>query len=281
MNELSKSQWDCIRENLGEWSGSFTKLSPQGQALADTPSRLVLEELSGDRIQLSLTRTPPGQAPNEIVRSFSKPGPGPLVPFLETGAFSQGSTYWSTVSQAGAELALTAPDRRLRLVLLYGGAGQGRSSLQDITLIRESRAGSGATESPKLMVEQLLGTWIGSCVSYFPDGRVAAPFASELVLQRQGDRLLQLLQFGDHRLETSGVIEGDVIRFEGAPQPVQVLLLPGGGSATCPLQVQPQQPFFLELGWLLDARHRQRLIRRYDVQGNWESLTLVREEKLG
>lgn len=274
------SQWDNIRKNLGTWEGSFTKISPQGETLADTPSVLLLEEEAADRIKLTLTRTPTGEAPNEIVRSFSKPGPGPIIPFLETGAFSQGSTYWSTVSQAGAELALTSQDRRLRLVLLYGGLGQGRSNLKDITLIRESRAGSGAQESPKLTVEQLLGTWKGSSITQTASGGISEPMASELVLQREGDVLKQALRFGERSIETSGRIEGDIIKFETSPQPVQVLMLPGGASANCPLQVQPQQAFFLEAGWMLDATHRQRLIRRYDAQGNWESVTLVQEEKV-
>jgi hypothetical protein len=276
-----KSQWDCIRENLGKWQGSFTQFSPQGQALKDSPSVLRLEEDGPDSIKLSLTRTPPGEAPNEMLRSFSKPGPGAMVPFLETGAFCQGSTYWSTVSQAGAELALTTPNRRLRLVLLYAGLGQGISQLTDITLIRENRAGSGALESPKLTVEQLLGTWKGSSISHSANGLISEPMASELLLQREGDSLKQVLRFGERTLESLGQIEGDVIRFADGPQPVQVLLLPGGGSANCPLQVQPNLPFFLEVGWLVDATHRQRLIRRYDAQGNWESVTLVREEKVG
>lgn len=274
------SQWDCIRKNLGEWQGSFTQVSPQGQLLGDTPSRLTLVETEADRLQLTLIRQPPGQAPTELVRSFSKPGPGPLVPFFETGAFCQGSSYWSPGGQTGAELALTAPERRLRLVLLYAGSSSGQSQLSDITLIRESRAGSGATESPKLTLAQLLGTWRGRSVSLFPTGRQSEAIASELTLQQEGDLLKQLLRIGERAIPSSGRIQGDIITFDSGPQPVQVLLLPGGGSATCPRQVQPQQPFFLEVGWLLDASHRQRLIRHYDAQGNWESVTLVQEEKV-
>ncbi len=275
------SQWDNIRKNLGTWEGSFTKVSPQGQLLSDTPSVLILDEEESERIKLTLTRTATGEAPDEMVRSFSKPGPGPVVPFLETGAFCQGSTYWSTVSQAGAELALTSPDRRLRLVLLYAGLGQGQSNLKDITLIRESRAGSGAVESPKLTVEQLLGHWKGSSITQNSRGGISEPMTSELVMQREGNILKQALQFGDRSIETTGRIEGDVIHFENGPQPLQVLMLPGGASANCPLQVKPNRPFFLEAGWMLDATHRQRLIRRYDAKGNWESVTLVQEEKVG
>ena len=28
-----KKQWDCVLQNLGEWEGSFTHLSPQGEAV--------------------------------------------------------------------------------------------------------------------------------------------------------------------------------------------------------------------------------------------------------
>ena len=274
------AQWDNIRKNLGTWEGSFTKFSPEGQELSDTPSVLVLQEEDADRIKLTLTRTASGEAPNEMLRTFSKPGPGPIVPFLETGAFCQGSTYWSTVSQAGAELALTSADRRLRLVLLYAGLGQGRSNLSNITLIRESRAGSGAVESPPLAVGQLLGTWTGTSISHNAMGGISDPMNSELVIQQKGDVLRQSLKFGGHTIETKGRIEGNAIQFDSGPQPVQLLMLPGGASANGPLQVQPNQPFFLEAGWMLDATHRQRLIRRYDAKGNWESVTLVKEEKV-
>jgi hypothetical protein len=59
-----------------------------------------------------------------------------------------------------------------------------------------------------------------------------------------------------------------------------VLLLPDGASATCPLTLTPRQSFFLEVGWLITPTQRQRLIRRYNAQGGWESLTLVTETKL-
>lgn len=33
-----RSQWECLLENLGEWQGSFTRFSPQGEPL--TPSEV-------------------------------------------------------------------------------------------------------------------------------------------------------------------------------------------------------------------------------------------------
>ncbi|NMG18657.1 DUF3598 family protein [Brasilonema bromeliae] len=28
-----KSQWDCVLQKLGEWHGSFTRVSPQGKLM--------------------------------------------------------------------------------------------------------------------------------------------------------------------------------------------------------------------------------------------------------
>jgi len=68
--------------------------------------------------------------------------------------------------------------------------------------------------------------------------------------------------------------------FDSSPLPVQVLLLPDGASANCPLHIQPGHSFVLETGWLLEPQRRQRLIRSYNSQGQWTSLTLVNETKI-
>ncbi|NJM58930.1 MAG: DUF3598 family protein [Synechococcales cyanobacterium RU_4_20] len=209
-----------------------------------------------------LVRTPPGGSPDEMIRSFQPPGPGPLVPFFETGAFCQGSTFWSSQSRNGAELALTTPERRVRLVLLYAGLG-GCSRLSEITLIRESRALSGAVESAPLTVEQLLGTWEGESVSLFPDGRELGGIQSRLTLQRVGDRP-RTIAHGQKRhreqrhrgcgrrshphLHSSH--RGNQLLFESGPFPIQVLLLPGGASANGPLEVPVGEAFFWRwVGW--------------------------------
>lgn len=283
-----KSQWDCIRANLGEWHGSFTRFSLDGEVQTDTPSVLTLAEQPDGSIELVLVRTPPEGSPDEMIRSFHPPGPGPLVPFFETGAFCQGSTFWSSQARNGAELALTTPERRVRLVLLYAGLG-GCSRLSEITLIRESRALSGAVESAPLTVEQLVGTWEGESVSLFPDGRELAGIQSRLTVQRVGDRLEQSLTVkggiggagGDRTLTSTARIEGNQLLFESGPFPIQVLLLPGGASANGPLEVPVGEAFFLEVGWMVAPGDRQRLMRRYDDQGNCESVTLTRERKVG
>lgn len=39
---VMRSQWDCLLENLGEWQGSFTHFAPDGIALKEIPSVVIL-----------------------------------------------------------------------------------------------------------------------------------------------------------------------------------------------------------------------------------------------
>ncbi|MGC9524130.1 MAG: DUF3598 family protein [Limnospira sp.] len=55
-----RSQWENFLTNLGDWQGSFTEISPGGDILKDTPSRLMLEGLQDNQaVRLTLQRFPP------------------------------------------------------------------------------------------------------------------------------------------------------------------------------------------------------------------------------
>ncbi|OLP18853.1 hypothetical protein BST81_08010 [Leptolyngbya sp. 'hensonii'] len=273
-----KSQWDCLLQNLGAWEGSFTRLSPQGSVIEDTPTLVTLEGLQQQQtIRQTIRRYYPHQVPQETVLEYSTLGRGIL--FFETGAFSQGSIQLAPSTEFGAEFGFIEGDRRWRLVELFDPQG----NLKQFTLIRERRAGSSAPESPSLQVADLVGTWQGEAVTLSPDWR-SETCRTTLQITLAGDHHLeQQLTFGDgpgsRRIGSTAQILGSSLRFEQGDQPVQVLLLPQGGSATCPLRLQPGQPFFLEAGWLSQPDRRQRLIRQYDEKGGWVSLTLVTEQK--
>jgi hypothetical protein len=38
-----RSQWERLLQNLGVWKGSFSRFSPQGELVNDTPSVVSLE----------------------------------------------------------------------------------------------------------------------------------------------------------------------------------------------------------------------------------------------
>ncbi|MBD2081922.1 DUF3598 family protein [Leptolyngbya sp. FACHB-17] len=266
-----KSQWDCLLENLGTWEGSFTRLSPAGEVLEDTPSIVSFTGLNHNQTMRQIVRLAPANQPiSEKVLEYSSLGRNILL--FDNGAFSQGTIQFAPFSEFGAELGLIHDDRRLRLVQLFDKQGK----LTGLTLIREKLSGSETLERPPLQVEDLIGEWKGEATTIYPDWRSPDSYTTALKIWREGERLHQELNFG-RTIVTSAQIEGSRLRFDRG---VQILLLPNGASSNCPLEIQPRQPFVLEVGWLLQPNLRQRLIRSYSDKGEWVSLTLVTEHKI-
>jgi hypothetical protein len=276
------SQWDNFLQNLGEWQGSFTQISPQGEIVKDTPSILILEQLEDNKtVRLTLRRFPPSPDSStkppvdELVREYQSFGRDLL--FFENGAFSQGPLQLSPNSLSGAEFGFIQENRRLRVVELCNPEGD----LQSFTLIREYRAGSEKAERPALTVEMLLGTWQGEATVLYPDLRSPDTFKTQMQLNIESSgKLKQQLSFGNQTISSSAKIEGSVLYFNEGSQPINVYLLPDGASATVPQKVQMRTPLFFEAGWLVSPTQRQRLIRRYNQKGEFESLTFVQEEKI-
>ncbi|MBF2047136.1 MAG: DUF3598 family protein [Elainella sp. C42_A2020_010] len=118
-----KSQWKYVLQNLGEWQGSFTQLSPTGEILKQIPSLISLRGVNNNQsIHLRLQRYCPDESdavpaqPHELVRDFSTTGAGAL--FFESDAFSEGSSYFATGIQFGAEFAFIYNDRRMSTVAI-------------------------------------------------------------------------------------------------------------------------------------------------------------------
>ncbi|WP_088240203.1 DUF3598 family protein [Calothrix rhizosoleniae] len=270
-----RSQWEYFLKNLGIWEGFFTTFSSEGSLLEDVPSRLTLEGFDeNQKAKLTLCR----QGSNDLVVDFTSQsirGGGTL--FFANGAFSQAPTQFSPAAQFGGELSLIHENRRLRLVQLFDINNQ----LSKITLIREHLAGTPLEERPQLKIENLLGEWQGEAVTIYPDSRPAKTYETKMKLQLDSTgKLLQTLNFDTQTIISTGNIKDSQILFEHNPQnPVQVLLLPDGASATAPLKVQLGQPFFLELAWLIEPTLRQRMIRTYNQKGESMNLTLVTERK--
>lgn len=281
------SQWQCLLKNLGAWEGSFTRLSPAGVEVSNVPTVVTLEGLNQNqtiRQTLEFGESTTGDPPTTKVLEYSSLNRSTL--FFATGAFSQGSLQFSPFGEFGAELGFIAGDspsapfgnRRMRLVELFHGA-EGESRLSSLTLIRETLRGSDAAERPPLTAEQLVGTWHGRAVTLHPDWRSPETYTTKLSVSLTGTQLQQHLTAPGISLSTTGTVTQTAIHFTQGSTPLQLLLLPDGASANTPLVIPKGKPFFLEAGWLLSPTRRQRMIRRYDAQGGWESLTLVEEER--
>ena len=274
------SQWECLLKNLGEWQGSFTRFSPQGEQLEDTPSVVRLEGLNDNHtIRQTLRFLPRDRPVEEKVLEYSSLARSVL--FLENGAFSQGSMQWGPFSEFGAELGLIEGNCRLRLVQLFNK----QSQLEALTLIREKLAGTDTPERPPLTVEQLLGEWQGEAVTIYPDWRSPDTYPTQLKIHLEDtNRLAQQLTFGTgasaRTIASTAKINNSILHFDQSALPTQVLLLPDGASSNCPLAIKPGHFFVLEVGWLLQPDQRQRLVRTYSDKGEWVNLTLVREQRV-
>lgn len=271
------SQWERLLKNEGAWVGSFTRLSAQGEVLQDIPSVVSLKPLDGGNLmRQTITKHPPDEPPQERVleyRSLSK-----SVLFFENGAFSQGSIQWGPFSQFGAELGLIDGPHRLRLVQLFNQERR----LDQLTLIREHLEGHSPSDRPDLTLEAIEGRWQGEAVTLYPDLQPSQTYSTQLDVVLSGSTVQQTLHIGDSATPicSEGIVSGNQIRFEARTPAVQVLLLPDGASSTCPIHIEPRQPVFLEVGWLLGRDRRQRMIRQYNAQGGWASLTLVTEVRV-
>jgi hypothetical protein len=271
------SQWDCLLKNLGQWRGSFTRFSPRGELLEDTPTLVSLEGKDHHKtIHQLVRRFYPDRSPEDLILEYSSLNQSIL--FDQAGAFSQGSLYFSTFSSPfGAEHGMIDGERRARLVQLFND----RSEFQQLTLIRERLAGSDAPERPPLTVEQLLGEWRGEARTTDRSRYTAPSYPTRLTIERRGEnQLSQKLQFGDRTIASIARIDGSRLLFEDSALPVQILLLPDGVSCNAPLKIDPGHRFVLEIGWLLSPTRRQRLVRSYSEKGDWTNITFITEEKV-
>jgi hypothetical protein len=216
---MMENNWDNFLKNLGEWRGSFTRISLEGQVLDSNPSVLTLEGLEENQlVRFRLRRFAQGSYDSEPSQDYSQDyrSVGNQIIFFETGAFSKGPFQFAPFSQFGAEYGFVAGDRRLRFVQLYDQDG----NLSSLTLIREFRAGSNAQERPSLTVEQLLGIWEGTAQTVYPDWTPSETFSTRLEIQKiASDRLQHKLSFGQHSITSTAHIDGNKLIFEDGAMP--------------------------------------------------------------
>jgi Domain of unknown function (DUF3598) len=274
-----ESNWENFLKNLGEWVGSFTQVSTDGELLTSTPSILTLEGLDDNqlvrfrvrRFASAITEQPTVDNSQEY-RSLGK-----QAVFFDTGAFSKGSLQVAPFSEFGAEYGFVSGDRRSRLVQLFGKQG----SFDSLTLIREIRSGTDGKLRPDLTVAQLVGKWVGTAHTVYADWKDPETSTVSLEIQQVGDYLQQQLDLGSRTIVSKARIDGNRLHFEEGATPRRILLLPDGMSSNTPLQVSHRAPFFVEAGWLLSEDKRQRLIRSYNEKGEWISSTHVIEDRVG
>jgi Domain of unknown function (DUF3598) len=271
------SNWNNFLQNLGEWRGSFTTFSPNGEVLGSTASILNLVGLEENKLVKFRVRrygsggynTSPTTDFEEEYRTIGRQNI-----FFDTGAFSKGTIQISPVSDFGAEYGFVAKNRRLRFVQLFDVD----RNFSKVVLIREFLAETEAIEQPPLTVDRLLGRWVGQASTAYADLRNPDACDTCLEIKRVGvDQLQQDLVFGDRTISSMASIMGNKLVFTESDR--EILLLPDGGSSNVPLQIKLREPVFVEAGWLVTDNERQRLLRSYNSQGEWVSSTHVIEHR--
>jgi hypothetical protein len=275
-----ENNWENFLKNLGEWQGSFTNVSIEGELLESTTSILDLEGLEDNKlVTFRLRRFPAGGDGKPPISDTQQEyrSVGKQAVFFDTGAFSKGSLQVAPFAEFGAEYGFVAIDRRLRFVQLFDRQG----NFSSLILIREVRSGSDAIERPQLTVEQLFGKWEGRACTFYPDWKPPETITTSLIIREIGNgRLEQELSFSGRKIASIAKIDGNRLNFEdGIPR--RILLLPDGGSSNTPLHISHRQPFFVETSWLVSANERQRLMRSYNDKGEWVSSTHIIEHKVG
>jgi hypothetical protein len=279
-----KSQWECVLENLGEWVGSFTTITPDGELIEDIPSIINLEGIRDhNAIHLVLKRFYPlpnstERYPKEVVWDFSTP-PGIGAIYFETGAFSSGALTVAAGVKTIAEFSLIATDRRFRMIQMFDIHQQ----IDRVTFVREQRQGSTAPERPQLSISDLLGKWKGTVTRSFADGRssIASDTESTFAISNSGYQLVEDARSIDLTVVKDSLANRLQFRDPQDGQSYQMILFPDGGYTILPFQIKLGAAFYLEIGWIYQPGQRQRLVRRYDSTGKWESVAFGSAEIYG
>jgi hypothetical protein len=273
------SNWENFIKNIGEWRGSFTQISPQGEILKSTPSILNLEAIDNNQAVLFRLRrfdsnnydSSPIQDYQQEYRSLAKENI-----FFNTGAFSKGTLQLAPFTEFGAEYGFIDENRRSRLVQLYDKQG----NFSNLTLIREFRTGTEAKERAPLTVEQLIGKWEGQAHTVYSDLRPSETNTSYLEIKEIDNGYLEhQLSFAGQNISSKAKIAGNKLIFEQERNIREILLLPDGISSNVPVKLELRKPLFVEAAWLVRDNERQRLIRTYNTKGEWVSSTHVIEIK--
>lgn len=288
------SQWQCIRQNIGTWYGSFTNFSAEGELLKDTPSVLILKETELDKtMQLVLKRTPPGGTTNVTTRSFSAPGPAPYIYFFESGAFTQGSAQWMAFAQFGAEMCLKVGDRRARFVIMYKTSVDSSAQLDYVVLIRENYIEDAQFIEPAMTAAQMAGSWTGRLSTLSASMGSVATGSSQWNFDQSSENyslrckdvfegklgdIASEKQTRELFLAGEQTLSKNVVLLKGNLD-YRLILLPNGTYCLVPDAIKKAVELRVEVGWLRADGRRSRLIRYYDDRGVWTHSALIEDHK--
>lgn len=239
------SQWQCLLQNLGQWRGTFTDISPAGEWGPSRPSTVTLEGLEENRT-IRQTITVDGMTK---VLTYSGLGRGILL--FTDGAFSQGSMQWGPFGDFGAELGLINGEQRVRCAIVYHD-----SQCHSLTLMHEQRGQGQLGNNHRNKITQL-----------YPDWRTPMELSGYLTVQCQVHQVSIQWALATASWAWCGGSHGQNV-YEH--EMYRALNLTPDIWVWFPPVVPKGEAFHLGLIW-----QKQALLRRYDQRGAWVDLTQV------
>ena len=290
----SKSQWNALKENIGVWYGSFEQYAPNGELVKDTPSVLTLAEENEQTLALTLERMPAGEPKKVNNLTFTYPGPAPYTYFFASGAFSQGSSQWSSFGQFVTEFSMKVRDRRIRFVIAYDSTQSYTSALKYVTLICETQEGGAQFNKQSPNLQQLSGAWQG-------EGEILDPITGSFSPQKESIWMLlkpseaaYALRCEEQVGESYAIDAVSVESTENADgaaavttfesknnaQQYQLMQLSKGAYCFLPKEIRQNDEFRIEVGWVSEQGERSRFIRYYDTRGVWTHSALIHDQQI-
>lgn len=255
--ELQDQHWQNFCTNhLGNWHGTRTRYSPQGEVKGWFEAFRLLQANS-DQTEITHTNRNiyADSTTEEQSWQFSKHSNNfsdgimhPITARMRFLALEQGAAagvYKKIEEQVpfGVELFLINESLRYSLVIVYGKDG----SLSSITLIREDKVvypnNYWSNEVNLIAERNLNGNWTGKSVKMTPDLNVSAEVPAKLQLTLEGN---------------------------------QTLYFPDGITLSCPKEVKVGKQAALTTTWLVKPDLLQQISVNYDDSGDFAELKFAK-----
>ncbi len=231
LNAQQQNWENFCQYHLGDWDGTWTRYSSQGEAL-DSFQCVRSFHLSEDGNQINHKNHytyADGKSKTEAYGPYKRPITRAL--YLQN-SFSWGSTTLNPGNYLGFETGFRFENKRASAIAMLDDKGK----LQEVAIVSE-HLGSFANRPPGPPANKHAGNWQESLQTMTPNWMVSAEV--ELPWKILDDLAEEYLTL--HFAE--------------------------GISLSCPQLIKPEQEFFLAVDWLISPTLLQRGIRHFDKSG--------------
>ncbi len=158
-------------------------------------------------------------------------------------------------------------------------------SVQNAEVRMTSFVEPAAWRSPTVLLDYSVGVWNGRGVVLDARTYVTRKIATRLEFNLETDGVLTQraqISVGNRPgliVESSAKLDENTALFVEAN--MQLMLLPGGVSVSCPIRIWPGISFTLELSFLVRPDFRKRILRCYDENCDWIQTVFISERRVG